>query len=505
MLIDALARRLAKRRLRALVEHARSPAEVQERLLMRLVQQARATRFGREHGFAAIRNADDYRAAVPLREYADFAPYWQRARDGELDVTWRGDVLDWALSSGTTAGEKFLPVSADTIRTNKRGGFDALVPFLAVDRRQLFSGKLLFLGGSTALRREGRLRVGDNTGIMQREIPACVRRVHMPSRDVASMGSWEAKIEAAARECLDADLRMLSGVPSWILIFCERVLELARARRADASLRDVWPRLACFVHGGVCFEPYRARFDRLLGSSVTTIDTFSASEGGMLGVQDRPGEEGMLPLVDLGTHFEFVPVGEARDAKPRRIGLDRVETGVDYALVLTTNSGIWSYLVGDIVRFVTRDPLRFVFAGRMAHTLNAFGEHVSSGELDRAAAHAAQVVGAELVEFSVATRYPNEGDAMGQHVWYCEFHGAAPRVEDFAAALDARLCSGNEDYATHRSYGLHMPAVRIVASGGFESWMARRGKLGGQHKVPRLCSSEVEAELEAFATGVLLA
>ncbi|MCA8970732.1 MAG: GH3 auxin-responsive promoter family protein [Planctomycetes bacterium] len=478
---------------------ARDPFAVQERLLQRLLARARHTEFGREHRFDRVSGSDEYRRCVPLRGYTELAPYWQRARDGACDVTWPGFVRDWALSSGTTAGEKFLPVSTATIRTNKRGGFDALVPFLAHDARPLFEGKLLFLGGSTALREVGESRIGDNTGIMQREIPAFFRRMHVPSRGVASLTDWEQKIAAAGTECLGADVRLLSGVPSWILLFCERVLALARERDPNATLRDVWPRLACFVHGGVGFAPYRARFERLLGTSITTIDTFSASEGGMLGVQDQPGSCAMLPLADLGTFFEFVPVEELESSSPTRLRLAEVDTGVLYALVLTTNSGIWSYILGDIVRFESRDPLRFVFAGRIAHTLNAFGEHVSSGELDRAVAAASAQCAVELVEFAVATRYPSETDPIGQHVYFCEFEGASPDEDGFedrfTAAIDATLQAGNEDYATHRTYGLRAPALSIVPSGGFEAWMARRGKIGGQNKVPRVLTLEAASEL----------
>ncbi|MCC6785413.1 MAG: GH3 auxin-responsive promoter family protein [Planctomycetes bacterium] len=485
-----------------------APREAQERVLRRIVRKARDTQFAREHGLGAVRTLADLARAVPLRDYAASQAWWTRARAGEPDVCWPGRIRYWAITSGTTAGEKLMPVSADTIRTNRLGGFDALVPFLAQDPRDLFAGRLVFLGGCTALREEGPIVVGDNTGIMARHVPRLLARRHAPSAAVRAIPGWEAKIARAADELVDADVRMISGVPSWLVLFGEAVLERARARGADAAdLRSVWPKLALFVHGGVVFEPYARRVRALFGETLTCIDTYSASEGGMLAVQDLPGDRGMLPLCDRGVVFEFVPLGELEElgkpgelgtASPRRVPLADVETGVDYAVVVTTDSGIFGYLLGDVVRFVSRAPLRLVFAGRVAHQLNAYGEHLSGAEIERAMAEVAQRSGATVVEFASTAAFPVAGDPLGGHLHFVEFEGTPPEPRAFARALDAAIAAGNEDYATHRSHGVREPVVLPVPRGTFYAWMRLRGKLGGQNKVPRVLNDELRGSLEAF-------
>ena len=491
---------LARRRLRRLRELARNPEGAQRSELQRLLSRASRTDFGREHGFDAIKTPEDVARAVPLRDYHGLAPYWERARCGESDVSWPGVIRHWALSSGTTSGEKFLPVSKDTIKGNKKGGWDSLVPYLAQGGGDLFGGKLLFLGGCTEMRREHGAWIGDNTGIMTLHMPSWIRRWHTPGPDVASISDWERKIEKAARQGLEQDVRMLSGVPSWIVLYCEHVLAAARERDPSVqNLADVWPELSLFVHGGVSFAPYRERFGELAGRDVWCTDTYSASEGGMLAVQDERGDQGMLPLLDQGVYFEFVPAEELSSDAPTRLPIWRVERDVDYAVVLNTDSGIWGYLVGDLVRFVSVSPYKLVFSGRIAHTLNAFGEHVSGAELDRAIGAAVQRAGGVIAEFAVATEYPRDGEAEGRHVWYCEFVQAPRDIDDFARAIDETIGAGNEDYQTHRSYGLRSPIVRPVKSGGFEAWMKQRGKHGGQNKVPRTLAPELEESLQGWA------
>lgn len=499
-LVGAVAVRVARRRLGVMRRNARAPGAPQRQVFDRLLTKLRRTAFGRSHGLDAVRDPAEFARAVPLHDYTDLAPWWQRARGGERDVIWPGRTKFWAISSGTTSGEKYLPVSAETIANNRRGGFDSLVPHLADGGGALFGGKLLFLGGSTALRAEGDVFVGDNTGIMARHVPRCLRGLHAPDAAVRAMSSWEEKVARAAAQTADVDLRMLAGVPSWIVLFGEQVLEHARRRgREHATLRELWPNLQLFVHGGVTFAPYAERCRALFGEDLRYTDTYSASEGGMLGVQDLADDPGMLPLLDRSAYFEFVPADELGAAAPRRLGAHEVEVDVDYAVALTTDSGIVSYLVGDLVRFTSTAPLRLVFAGRLAHTLNAFGEHVSGGELERAVAAAAANTAAVVAEFAVGVRYPGPGAPMGGHLYVVEFHRAPTDLDVFAAALDQRLQDGNEDYATHRSYGLMAPVVDAVPAGSFLAFMQRRGKVGGQHKVPRVLDATQLRELTGQA------
>ena len=495
-MIGAIATKIARRRLRAMRRNASSPAAPQRRVFERLMARMRDTAFGREHGLAAVEHPQDLQRAVPLMDYQAMAKWWDRARAGERNVCWPGLTKFWAISSGTTSGEKFLPVSADTIANNKRGGFDSLVPHLAAGGGRLFGGKLLFLGGSTQLRREGEVWIGDNTGIMALHVPRCLRGLHAPDATIRALPSWEEKVARAAAQTAAVDLRMLAGVPSWIVLFGESVLAHCRANGRDVScLADVWPNLQLFVHGGVTFAPYAERCRALVGRELRYTDTYSASEGGMLAVQDLTDDPGMLPLLDRSTFFEFVPQEELGKPDARRVTIDAVEPGVDYAVALTTDSGIVSYLVGDLVRFTGIDPLRLVFAGRTAHTLNGFGEHISGGELERAIAAAAAGTGAVVHEFAVGVRFPEPGQPMGGHAYMIEFHREPDDLARFARRLDETLQQGNEDYATHRTYGLLPPAVEPLPPGTFLAFMKRRGKIGGQHKVPRVLDAAQLAEL----------
>ncbi|MGK0155617.1 MAG: hypothetical protein ACI9SE_002582 [Neolewinella sp.] len=500
-LIGSIAQRLANRRMRQMLQAAHEPREPQQRVLDRLLQQMRKTAFGREHGFDAVKTHDDLQRAVPLQNYQSLAPWWDRARAGERDVVWPGLTKFWAISSGTTSGEKFLPVTAATIANNKRGGFDSLVPHLANGGGRMFGGKLLFLGGSTTMRQQGEVFIGDNTGIMALQVPRCLRSLHAPNERIRALPSWEEKVAAAAAQTADVDLRMLAGVPSWIVLFGEAVLaHCQKSGRNVRTLSEVWPNLQLFVHGGVTFAPYAERCRELIGHDIRYTDTYSASEGGMLAVQDDPENPGMLPLLDRSTFFEFVPTEDLQSDQPRRFAIDEIETNVDYAVLLTTDSGIVSYVVGDIVRFTSRQPLRMVFAGRIAHTLNGFGEHLSGGEIERAVAAAANASNAIVSEFAVGVIYPNDAEAMGGHRYLVEFHREPNDPAAFARVLDDTLQKGNEDYATHRSYGLLAPAVESLPAGTFVEFMRKRGKIGGQHKVPRVLDPSQLADLDAAIT-----
>ena len=489
-MINAVVRKLAVARLAELRALALDPRDAQERVLNSLLARAYNTVFGRDHALHRVGNHRDWTRAVPLRDYDAVASYFDRARDGEADVCWPGHTRYWAISSGTTSGEKYLPVSMETIRGNKQGGFDAIAPCVAARDPKLFSGRLLFLGGSTKLRKHGENWIGDNTGIITLHIPHLLRRWHTPGQSVAGLPTWEDKIARAVEISSRQDVRMLSGVPSWMVIFSEKVLQ----HTGKSSLKEVWPNLGLFVHGGMSFGPYRERFLQLAGSDVWCTDTYSASEGGMLGVQDDPEDPGMLPLVDQGVFFEFVPVAELEKDSPTRLTLSEVETGVEYAVVLNTDSGIFGYLVGDSVRFTNTRPYRFVFAGRLKHTLNAFGEHVSGGELDRAVAAGCKATNSEVEEYAVATQYPSSDRSVGGHVYYIEFRREPADIDEFAKQIDVAIMAGNEDYTAHREqgYGMATPFVRAVQPGSFYAWMKARGRLGGQNKVPRVLTPELE-------------
>jgi len=495
----------ARHRLARMRGCAQDAGPVQERVFRRLLRAARRTAFGREHGLAAVRTRADWADAVPLRDYAGMAPWWERARTGEPDVSWPGTVRCFAISSGTTSGEKHLPVSEATIRSARGGALDAIVPYLAArPDADMLGGRLLFLGGATRLREEGVSLVGDMTGILASRMPSFLTSRHVPGPEIAAESDWERKLPRAADAAMAEDVRAMAGVPSWIVLFAETVLARARAagRRAD-HLVDLWPRLGVYAHGGMSFAPYRQRLIELHGGDLWCLDGWSASEGGMLSVQDRRESHDMLPVLDRGTWFELVPLREVGSPRPTRLPIERAEVGVEYAVALNTDSGIWSYLLGDVVRFTSRVPLRLEFAGRIAHTLNAFGEHVSGGELDRAILGACVARRLLLREFAVSAEFPVPGRPTGRHVHYLEVEptGVAPDLRALALEIDRRIAEGNEDYEAHRrhGFGLAEPTVVLVPPDTFLHWMRVRGRFGGQNKVPRVLGA---ADAGAFAKFV---
>lgn len=467
---------------------SRDPEATQTRTLRALLRKARRTAFGREHAFAAIDGPEAFRRRVPLRTYAALEPWLSRALAGERDVVWPGFVPYFGMSSGTTAGNKYLPISRDAVRHQQRGGFDPVASFVrAGGARDVLGGAAILLGGTTALeRRASGVLVGDNTGIMARHIPAFMRAKQLPTPRVRALSSWDDKIEALAHEALDRDVRMLAGTPAWFPGLFDSVLRVANARgRRARHILDVWPRLRLMTGGGVRYEPYRALIESRLGGAVQYIDVYNATEGGIMGVQDRLHDPALRLLPDNGVYYEFIPREQLGQTTRERLPLWEVETDRVYALAVSTPSGLFGYVIGDCVRFVQTFPHRFVFEGRSAAFLNLSGEHVSQAELERAVSRACAAQGRTLVDFTVTSSVLEHGAA--RHVYFVECT-EAPDAATLAAVIDRELGAGNEDYRVHRSsaHALAMPCVVPLQRGAFERFMRERGKLGGQHKLPRV-------------------
>lgn len=499
-LADAAFRVYASRRVAGLDRDR--PARDQERTLLRLVRAARRTRFGREHGFADIRSVADYQERVRPRSYEAFwAEYWQPAFPRWQGVTWPGPVPYLALSSGTTSGStKYVPVSREMAVSNRRAGLTALALFQAFEpAARLFAGRIFFLGGSTdlALLAPG-VRAGDLSGIVACELPALLRPYTFPPLALALERDWERKLDLLARGSVGLPVTAVSGVPSWLLVLFERVLRLAGRER----LIEVWPSLRLVLHGGTRFDPYRARFRELAGAGVQFQEVYPASEG-FLAVEDP--RFGLLRLLtDHGLFYEFIPVGELESASPTRHTVANLEPGENYAVVLTTCAGLWSYVLGDTVRFERREPLLLQFTGRTRYFLSAFGEHLISEEVERAVATAAEATGAAVTEFHVGPVFPEAADQAGRHRFLVEFARPPGDLGRFAAVLDEELARLNEDYAAHRRGDLTMrgPEVLPAPAGGFAGWLKSRGKLGGQHKVPRM---DPAGDLTRELTAALIA
>lgn len=474
----------------------RDYAAIQSRQLLHLVRRAAGTSFGREHDFRAIRSVADYQARVPLRDYEAFwREYWEPVFPRLSDCTWPGTIPYFALTSGTTTGAtKYIPCSPQMIRSNRRSAMDIAVHHL-VNRpdTRLLAGKTFFLGGSTDLTQHAPgIASGDLSGIATATVPRFGRARYFPGPELALIKNWEEKIDALARASLAEDIRMLSCVPSWLLIFFDKLCQLHPER--EPRLTSFYPNLELLVHGGVNFAPYRRRFLEILGSQVDLREVYPTSEG-FVAVADRDDGAGLRLIADQGLFFEFVPRGELQSARPKRHWLADVETGVDYAIVLTTCAGLWSYVLGDTVKFVDLDPPRLLITGRTSYCLSAFGEHLVAEEVEASVAATADAIAASVVDYSVGPLFPSEDRALGGHLFIVEFAGRLPdppTIEAFAAQLDRQLAARNADYEGHRAggFGLSAPEVVAVRPGTFAAWMKSRGKLGGQHKVPRIVNDQ---------------
>jgi hypothetical protein len=406
------------------------------------------------------------------------------------------------MSSGTTSGNKYLPVTKDAIRANRRAGA-LLLAFLA--RRggveNLAAGRFLYLGGCTTLTPRGRCLHGDASGIMARHIPLCVRGRHLPPRDIGEISNWEAKIDRIVERYLTADVCCLAACPSWAAMLFRHMRAAAEDKGLPGEIGRLWPKLSHFVSYGMAFEPYRPAFERYIGRDVHYVDTYSSSEAGMSGIQDSPGGP-MRLLIDNGVFYEFIPAGRADDPDPPRLHMGEVECGVDYAVVVNANGGIWSYPIGDVVRFESLAPPRIAFAGRTQLQLSAFGEHVTGEMIEAAVADAGRATGAIVTDYTIAARYPSPRHPKPAHRWLVEFETPPTDLAAWMTAADQSIRTVNEDYDTHRTddYGMDPPTLVPVAAGAFYEWMKSKGKLGGQHKVPRVArGDEMESELLAIS------
>jgi len=476
----------------------------QARTLLKLVAAARETRFGRDHDFAAIASVEDFQAQVPLRTYEAFwRDYWEAAFPRLVDVTWPGTIPFFALTSGTTSGAtKYIPCSREMNKANERAAIDLLVHHLMNrPRSRLLGGRDFMLGGSTDLKEEAPgIYSGDLSGIAASVVPWWARPRYFPPRDLERIADWERKVAQLAAASLDADIRTISGVPSWLLLFFDRLAEAAGA--SDRRLVSLYPNLELLVHGAVNFAPYRETFAALLdGSHAETREVYAASEG-FIAIADRGDGEGMRLIADNGLFYEFVPLEQLDAPTPTRHWLKTVEPGVNYAVVVSSCAGVWGYVLGDTVRFVDRVPPRILITGRTSYMLSAFGEHLIAEELETAIAGAAAAIGANVVDYSVGALMPARPGDLGQHLYVVEFADTVPAgVDAFAAELDRQLTATNEDYRTYRTgQRLKPPHVHAVPPGTFAAWMKRRGQLGGQHKVPRIVTDPaLFAALRAFA------
>lgn len=463
---------------------------LQMSVLRHLLQRARSTEWGRSHGYSDIRSYELFAAAFGVQSYDDLKSYIDRMRHGQSDVLWPGRIRWYAKSSGTTSERsKFIPVSPEALKdTHYAGGRDSVVTYLTHKQHsRIFDGKALILGGSHAPNYNlPHSYVGDLSAILIENANPIVNFVRVPRKQTALLSDFAEKRERIAREAAGRNVTSLSGVPSWMLSVITRVLELTGKEHLD----DVWPNLEVFWHGGVAFTPYREQYRHLFRhKEMSYVETYNASEG-FFGVQSSPTDEAMLMMVDYGVFYEFIPIDEVESPHPTVLPLWGVEPGRNYAIVISTSSGLWRYMLGDTVRFTQRDPYKFVITGRTKFFINAFGEELIVDNAEHALAAACTQTGAEVLEYTAAPIFM-DGHARCRHQWLIEFSRPPADSEAFADCLDRELQRQNTDYEAKRAKDITLQRLQLITArpGLFNEWLASHGKLGGQHKVPRLSNN----------------
>jgi len=489
-LINSLVSWFNTKRLYQIDLFRRFPNEVQEETLMKLIEKGKSSVYGTIYGFDRIKNISDFQRIVPIIDYEKIKPYVNRLRKGEQDVLWPGDIKWFAKSSGTTSDKsKFIPVSKDALEDcHFRGGKDVLAIYTNLyPDTGIFSGKGLTLGGSHQIDNfSNESYYGDLSAILIENVPWWVDFIRTPSQKVALIPEWEKKLKHLTSETLKENVTNLAGVPSWNLVMIKHILDFT----GKSNLLEVWPNLELFTHGGVSFTPYREQFQRIIPSpNMHYLETYNASEG-FFAIQDDPNSSDLLLMLDYGVFFEFIPVEQIHSSNPTVLTVAEIELNRNYAMVITTNSGLWRYLIGDTVAFTSTFPHKIKITGRTKHFINAFGEELIIDNAEKALAVACEKTGALISEYTAAPIYMDE-NARGAHEWLIEFEKKPDDINFFTTLLDNALCSINSDYEAKRYKGITLgpPIVRSLNQGTFFLWMRERGKLGGQNKVPRLSNT----------------
>ena len=477
-------------RVRQIERYATDAEEIQRRVLQQLVGKAAQTEWGRNYGYADIHDYSDFAGKVPVSTYEEAKGFIDRMRHGESDILWKGKVKWYAKSSGTTNDKsKFIPVSRDGLnRIHYAGGRDAVALYLRNNpKSRIFDGRSLILGGSHApnFNLPGSL-VGDLSAILIENISPLVNLIRVPRKEIALLADFMTKRDRIARESLNRNVTNISGVPSWMLSVLDRVLEIS----GKSHINDVWPNLEVFFHGGVAFTPYRERYHQIIDSEgMHYMETYNASEG-FFGLQDNPADPAMLLMIDYDVFYEFIPLEQVDDPDAKAVPLWEVETGKNYAIIISTSCGLWRYQIGDTVKFTSTNPYKFIISGRTKSFINAFGEELMVDNAEKAIAEACRQTGAQVAEYTAA---PVFMDVHGKcrHQWVVEFAKRPDDVQKFTDVLDTTLQRINSDYEAKRSNNVTLQKPELVEAkpGLFNEWLASKGKLGGQHKVPRLSNS----------------
>jgi len=465
---------------------SRHPVAVQREVLQELVTAAQYTEFGKKYHFSKLFSLKEFKKSVPIHEYDDMKPYILRMMDGEENVLWNTPISWFAKSSGTTSDKsKFIPISDESLQDNHfKASKDVLTTYYNnFPGSDLLTGKGLVIGGSHELSKMNEeIQYGDLSAVLMQNTPFWGQWLRTPELRIALLDEWENKIEQLARITAEENVTSLAGVPTWTLLLLKRILAI----KGKATIKEVWPNLELYINGGVSFIPYREQFDKIIGGKINYLEIYNASEGFFAG-QQCPDDDGMLLFTEHGIFYEFMPVDQYGKEDPQTVGLKNAEVGKNYALVVSTTGGLWRYLIGDTIQFTSLNPYKIKVTGRLKHYMNAFGEEVIVDNSDNAIARAAEKTGVVVNDYTAAPVYFSE-ESNGAHEWLVEFDKTPDDLQSFTTELDQALKNCNSDYEAkrHKDIALRLPLVHALPKGTFTQWLRGKGKLGGQHKVPRL-------------------
>jgi len=478
---SALAKPFAKRIYKKVQKWANNPIETQNKVFQDLISEATSTQFGKDHDFVSINNHEDFVKRVPVRDYEALKPYVEKMVAGEEDILWKGKPIYFAKTSGTTSGSKYIPITKESMPSHVEAARNAILFYIHETGNSKFvDGKMIFLQGSPVLNEQNGVQLGRLSGIVAHYVPKYLQKNRLPSWKTNCIEDWETKVDAIVEETLPENMTIISGIPSWVQMYFEKLQQ-----KTGKKVGDIFKNFNLFIFGGVNYEPYRAKFENLIGRKVDSIELYPASEG-FFAFQDKQNEKGMLLQLNSGIFYEFIKADEFFDENPKRITVKDVEVGINYVMIISTNAGLWAYNIGDTVEFTSTKPYRVIVSGRIKHFISAFGEHVIGKEVEQAMQEATLNSNVRISEFTVAPQIsPKEG--LPYHEWFIEFENEPENLSALAKKIDESLQKQNSYYFDLIKGGVLQPLkITKVKHGGFQEYMKSIGKLGGQNKLPRL-------------------
>ena len=469
---------------------ASNPIETQERVFQSLISDASDTEFGRDHNFKNIKTHADFVKYVPVRDYEALKSYVEKMVAGEEDILWKGKPLYFAKTSGTTSGAKYIPITKESMPSHIDAAKNAILLYIhETGNTKIVTGKMIFLQGSPVLETKNGIQLGRLSGIVAHYVPKYLQKNRLPSLETNCIEDWETKVNTIVHETLNEDMSVIAGIPSWVQMYFEKLIE-----EKDQKVGDIFKNFSLFIFGGVNYEPYRSKFENLIGRKVDSVELYPASEG-FFAFQDQQNQPGMLLQLDSGMFYEFIVADTFFDASPARLTLKDVKIGVNYVIIISTNAGLWAYNIGDTIQFTSVAPFRVIVSGRIKHFISAFGEHVIAKEVEHALLSALKTTDVSVSEFTVAPQIaPTDG--LPYHEWFIEFENLPSDIEAFATQIDAAMQLQNS-YYLDLIEGKVLRSLKIteVQKGGFQNYMKTIGKLGGQNKTPRLSNDRKIADV----------